>query len=327
MTVFNPLNYLSEGPVVFYVLLFALGFLLVQGTSGLFSKAKMNQQLNRRLKARERAGSVEQLIIELRKERALNSDGELSMPSKWFNKLVTRSGIPFEPGKWIGFSVLISSAFGGVIFHLVGNVGLAVAVAIFVFGAGPPLFLSHMGKRRTAKLASQLPDALSIIVRSLEAGHPVPSAISLVGREMPDPVGTEFGMLADEMTYGSSLNDAVQRLAVRTYNADVELFSATVRLQQKTGGNLAELLKLIAGAIRERQTLRLKVKAASAEGRMSALILTCAPFLVGGAVHMIQPELYGDIIHRREVQYSLAGFGLWLLIGNLVMRKMIAFRI
>ncbi|MEO0881606.1 MAG: type II secretion system F family protein [Pseudomonadota bacterium] len=320
-------EYFTDGPVMVYILLFALGFLIVQSVSGLFSQAKMNKQLNRRLKAKERAGSVEQLIIQLRKERALSEDGELSMSSRWFNQLVTRAAIPFEPGRWAMMAGLAGLCVGGVLFHFLGNIIIALVASVAVFIAAPIYILSTLGKRRTAKLAVQLPDSLAVIVRSLEAGHPVPTAISLVGSEMPDPIGTEFGMLADEMTYGSSLKDAVRRLAERTCSPDVDLFAATIRLQQKTGGNLAELLKLIAAAIRDRQTLRLKVKAASSEGRMSALILTCAPFVVGGGMHLMNPEYYGEVLHLEAVQYWLGGFVVWMGIGNLVMRKMINFKI
>lgn len=318
---------LSGEPILAYVLFFAVGVLFVQALQGLFSQAKMTQQLNRRLKMRERAGSVEQLIIDLRKERALNSDGEMSLWSKWFNQLVTRSGLPFRPVRWMVMSAVISLAIASAVGILTGQwvvAGLAVPV---LFLGGPIFILSGKGKKRSAKLASQLPDGLSIIVRSLEAGHPVPTAIGLVGREMPDPIGSEFGMLADELAYGASLNDAVRRLSMRSFNADVDLFSATIRLQQKTGGNLSELLKLNASAIRERQVLRMKIKACSAEGRMSALILSAAPFVVGGVVHLMSPEFYGDVIHKPIVQYWLAGFFVWMMIGNMIMRKMIAFRI
>ncbi|MEM7005323.1 MAG: type II secretion system F family protein [Pseudomonadota bacterium] len=320
-------EYVTDGPMLLYILFFAIGFLLVQSVTGLFSQAQMNKQLNRRLKAKERAGSVEQLIVQLRKERALNEDGELSMSSRWFNRLVTRAAIPFEPGRWAMMSCLFALVSGGVVYHLMGQVLFALGTAVFMLFFAPYFVLSTLGKKRTAKLSLQLPDALSVIVRSLEAGHPVPTAIALVGSEMPDPIGTEFGMLADEMTYGSSLNDAVRRLAERTCSPDIDLFAATIRLQQKTGGNLAELLKLIAGAIRDRQTLRLKVKAASSEGRASALILTCAPFIVGGGMHLMNPDYYGEVLHLPIIQYWLGGFVVWMFIGNLVMHKMIDVRI
>jgi len=155
----------------------------------------------------------------------------------------------------------------------------------------------------------------------------VPTAIALVGSEMPDPIGSEFGLMADEISYGASLKDSVRRLAARSFSPDVDLFAATIRLQAQTGGNLSELLKLNGDAIRDRQMLRLKIKASSAEGRMSTLILTAAPFIVGGAVTLMNPDFYGEIIDRPIVHYWLAGFACWLFIGNMMMRKMIAFRI
>jgi len=316
-----------DGPIVAYLMFFAVGFLIVQGLSGLFGQAQMNKQLNARLKAREKAGSVQQLILDLRRQRALNEDGDMSFSSRWFNQLVTRSGLTYEPGKWIGLAALAGlCAAGGVVYYL-GSVLFALVIGLFVFFVGPIWFLSRTGKKRSDTLASQMPEGLNVIVRSLEAGHPVPTAIALVGAEMPDPIGTEFGMLADEVSYGSSLKDSVRRLAARSFSPDVDLFAATIRLQAQTGGNLSELLKLNASAIRDRQMLRLKVKASSAEGRMSALILTAAPFIVGGAVTLMNPEFYGELVYRPIVQYWLAGFGMWLFLGNMIMRKMIAFKI
>ena len=321
------LDTVLEGPVVAYLLFFAVGFLIVQTAFGLFGSAKMNKQLNSRLKARERVGSVQELLTELRQQRALSEDGELAWSSRWFNRLVTRSGIRFEPGKWAILSLIISGALGAGIFYLSDNLGYGVIASIILFFVLPVIALSRAGTKRSAKLGMQLPDSLAVIVRSLEAGHPVPTAIALVGQEMPDPVGSEFGMVADEMAFGSSLKDAVRRLSQRAFNEDVDLFAATIRLQAKTGGNLSELLKLNGDAIRDRQMLRLRVKAASAEGRMSALILSAAPFVVAGVVHLLNPGFYGEIIDRPVVQYWLAGFAGWMMIGNLIMRKMIAFKI
>lgn len=320
-------NGLLEGPVVAYLMFFAVGFLIVQGISGLFGQAQMNKQLNKRLKAREQSGSVQQLIIDLRRQRALNDDGDMFLSSRWFNQLVTRSGLTFEPAKWAGLAALAGLVAAGLTMRVAGDYRFALGAFVVVFLLGPIWFLSKTGKKRSAKLAEQLPDGLGVIVRSLEAGHPVPSAVALVGSEMPDPIGTEFGMMADEVAYGSSLKDSVRRLAARSFDQDVDLFAATIRLQAQTGGNLSELLKLNGGAIRERQMLRMKVQAASAEGRMSALILTIAPFIVGGAVTLMNPDFYGSVIHRPVVQYWLVGFGVWMFIGNMIMRKMINFKI
>lgn len=317
----------GDGPLVSYVMFFAVGFLIVQGISGMFGQAHMNKHLNRRLKAREKASSVQQLILDLRRERALNDDGEISFSIRWFNQLVTRSGLSFEPLKWTALSALVSSGVALCVWYFISEPKIIAGVGIASFFLGPIWFLRRTGTKRSAKLNKQLPDGLNVIVRSLEAGHPVPSAIALVGAEMPDPIGTEFGMMADEVAYGASLKDAVRRLAARSFSQDVDLFAATIRLQAQTGGNLSELLKLNANAIRDRQMLRMKIKAASAEGRMSAIILTAAPFIVGGGISLINPDFYGSVIDRPVVQYWLGGFALWLFIGNMMMRKMIAFKI
>ena len=108
---------------------------------------------------------------------------------------------------------------------------------------------------------------------------------------------------------------------------DIDLFAATIRLQERSGGNLVGLLKMNAHTVRERQKMRLKIKAASSEGRVSATILTAAPLLVIGVLQTVRPEFYGAIIHERPVQMILGGFAVWLFIGNLVMRRMIDMRI
>ena len=134
-------------------------------------------------------------------------------------------------------------------------------------------------------------------------------------------------MAADEIAYGATLEQAINRMAARCQHADVDLFAATVRLQEKAGGNLTGLLKPKIVMVRDRLRMRLKVKAATAEGRASALILTAAPFLAAGAIMLLSPEFYGEVIHLPMVRIGLMVIGGWMLIGNLVMRKMIDMRI
>jgi len=173
----------------------------------------------------------------------------------------------------------------------------------------------------------QLPEALDVIVRSLSAGHPVPVAMGLVAREMSDPIGSEFGIASDEVSFGSNISTAIQRLADRIGHDDFELFSAMIRLQERTGGNLAELLRANAKTIRERQKMRLRIKACSAEGRMSAYILNVAPIALFFLIRLTSPDFYGDVSDSPLLKPAFIGVVIWMLIGNLVMRKMINFRI
>jgi tight adherence protein B len=301
-------------------------FLMIQAALSLVTQAQTQRIVNRRLQFKDRFASTSEAMVELRKSRGLDADGNFAMPLERFNRLVVRSGVPYQPLKWVAMSAGGALVAAGAYMHFVGGWMAALGICLLVFLLGPVFVLKHVAGKRRRKLAAQLPDALQIVCRSLESGHPVATAVALVAREMPDPIGTEFGMTADEVSYGFSLTNAVQRMAERSGDPDVELFGATVRLQEKTGGNLCDLLKANTTTIRERQTMRLKVRAASSEGRMSALILTSAPFMVMLAIHLTQPSFYGNVIHDPLIRYGFAGLLVWMFIGNLVMRKMINFK-
>ncbi len=300
-------------------------FLALQTGIGLFTEARTQAIVNRRLQFKDRYSTTSEAMVELRKSRGLDRDGNLAMSLRWLNQLIVRSGLKFQPARWVAASLALAILGAGAAFVYSG---ILVAIpAFFLLLVGAPLaVLKYTAQKRAKALSGQLCDALQIVCRSLEAGHPVATAVSLVAREMPDPIGTEFGMAADEIAYGMSLTQAIHRMAERIGDPDVELFAATVRLQEKTGGNLTELLKANTSTIRERQTMRLKVKAASAEGRVSAMILTAAPFLVGGAIHFVSPDFYGRVIDDPLIQYGFSGLFVWLLIGNAVMNKMINFK-
>lgn len=300
--------------------------LAIQSVLSVVSDVRTQQIVNRRLQFKERYATHNEAMVELRKSRGLDRDGNLALSLHWLNRLIVRSGLKFQPARWAAMSLAGAVTASGAAFIYLGGLVAAVPVFIVVLIAGPIIVIRHIAVGRAKKLAAQLPDALQIVCRSLEAGHPVATAVSLVAREMPDPIGTEFGMTADEVSYGMSLTNAVQRMAERAGDPDVELFAATVRLQEKTGGNLTELLKSNTNTIRERQTMRLKVRAASSEGRVSAMILTSAPFIVMTAIHMLRPEFYGSVIHEPLIQYSFAGLLVWMGIGNLVMNRMINFK-
>ena len=134
--------------------------------------------------------------------------------------------------------------------------------------------------RRQKKFGAQFPDALDIIVRSLRAGHPVPIAITMVAREMPDPIGSEFGIVADEITYGADLETAMRNLYFRIGQDDLPLFVTAVAIQGSTGGNLGEILENLSGVIRQRFKMRRKIRALAAEGRASAMILSALPIVM-----------------------------------------------
>ena len=316
-----------DSHLVFLILVFAAVFTAGQAVIGLVSVATQKRKVNKRLKVAEKVDGVSALVIELRKQRGLNADGEKGQRLRWLSNMIVASGIPYNPKKWIVYSGLVGLV-GGMAAAVISKNPLLFPVGALVLGVGGPLFyLKNMVAKRAKALGFQLPQALEIIVRSLEAGHPVPTAINLVGREMIDPIGSEFGMAADEIAYGATMEQAIARMAERCQHPDVDLFAATVRLQERTGGNLTGLLKLNAATVRERHKMRLKIKAASSEGRASAMILTSAPLLTVAFIMISSPSFYGDVIHVPLVKWGLVGLGTWMFIGNMVMRRMIDMRL
>ncbi len=309
------------------ILIFAAVFSACQAVYGLVRVGGAKRVVNRRLTLSESGLAIGDIVGELRKQRGLRQNGEHKLSWAWLADLVIRSGITYQPRNWAIMIAGTSLGAAVLVFMLSHNPLFAVAAAL-VAAVGPPfVYLKFMAGRRDKALSNQLPDALEVIVRSLEAGHPVPTAISLVGREMRDPIGSEFGMAADEIAYGATLETAIGHMAARCRQVDVDLFAATIRLQDRSGGNLTGLLRMNAHTVRERRKLRLKIAAASAEGKMSAYILTAAPFCVLAILELIQPKFYGSVIHLKGTQYGLGGLGVWMFLGNLVMRKMIAMRI
>lgn len=313
--------------LVFYILVFAAVFSAAQAVWGLVTAGRTRRTVNQRLKVAEQGLGVGAVVVELRKRRGLSATGERILKLAWLSDLIVRSGLHFKPRQWAltaaGLGVVVGLVIAAITRQaaFAGLSGLAVAIA------APLIYLNVKAARRAKLLSQQLPDALDVIVRSLEAGHPVPTAIALVGREMIDPIGSEFGMVADEIAFGSTLELAVQHLAERCRHPDIDLFAATIRLQDRSGGNLTGLLKMNAHTVRERHKLRLKIRAASSEGRVSALILTSAPFVVFGLLQILSPHYYGEVMHEKMVKYGLAGLGTWMFFGNLVMRRMIDMRI
>ena len=151
--------------------------------------------------------------------------------------------------------------------------------------------------------------------------------MSMVAREMADPVGSEFGTVVDEITYGADLETAMRNLFYRVGTDDLPLFVTAVAIQGSTGGNLGEILANLSRVIRERFKMRRKIRALAAEGRASALILSSLPIGMFLMVQMVVPNFYGSIWNVDLTKIVLAIAISWMLVGNLIMWRMVNFRI
>ena len=292
-----------------------------------FSTASYRSNVNRRLKLSSNQPDREAILIQLRRERGLTKEGFFRFGLSWFNRLMLESGMT-RGGFTLALIALLAG--GGVFFGVMqfrGEMIEALGAGLFVGLALPFAVLLIMRKRRHSKFAGQFPDAMDIIVRSLRAGHPVPVAVGLVAQEMPDPIGTEFGIAADEVTYGADVETAMRNLYFRVGQEDLPLFVTAVSIQGSTGGNLSEILENLSRVIRERFKMRRKIKSLASEGRASALILSSLPFGMFAIIYFLVPNFYGDVWHEPLTKIGLACAGAWMGIGNFIMYRMVNFKI
>jgi tight adherence protein B len=292
-----------------------------------YSAASYRSKINRRLMLSKDRTDRESVLIELRRERGLTSGGNYRLDLVSLNRLILQSGLT------IGFARLfIIIAITTVVAFLLtwifrGSLLQALLAALFSATALPYLVLRMLRARRQKKFGAQFPDALDIIVRSLRAGHPVPIAIAMVGREMPDPIGSEFGMVSDEVTYGADLETAMRNLYGRIGSDDLPLFVTAVAIQGSTGGNLGEILDNLSGVIRQRFKMRRKIRALASEGRASAMILSALPIGMFVIIQIIAPDFYASVWHEHLTKILLFSAAGWMSIGNLIMFKMVNFKI
>jgi len=310
--------------------------LLVAGAAGLvlealyllfYSSATYRKRINRRLDLLSDSQDRANVLVQLRRERGLTAEGEFRMALASFNQLLLQSGINVGVGKLAAFSgfgsLVIFAATSSLRGGLVEPTVAALAGGVLL----PYLVLRIMRGRRRKRFSVQFPDAIDVIVRSLRAGHPVPVAIAMVSREFPDPIGSEFGIVADEITYGADVETAIRNLYFRVGQDDLPLFVTAVSIQGSTGGNLSEILENLSGVIRQRFKLRRKVKAMASEARFSALILSCLPIGMFFVVQFVSPDFYGSVWQYDMTHYILYGAATWMLLGNLLMYRMVNFEI
>ncbi len=215
----------------------------------------------------------------------------------------------------LAWAASFSLTFG--VIQLIAAFAAAVSIGI------PLLAISFLAQRRRKKMQDQFPVALDIFVRALRSGHPVASAIDLLTKEMEDPIGSEFGLVSDEVSYGAELTEALNAMAERWDLDDIRMFVVSLSLQNETGGNLAEILENLAHVIRERATLYLKIRALSSEGRMTGWILTALPVITFVTLFVLNPPFYLEVATDPIFYIAFPVMIAWYFVGLFAIRKMV----
>ena len=286
------------------------------------------RRINRRMRVTEDdGGNKHDVLIQLRKERGMDAEGQMVLPVKKLNKLIIQAGITTGLKKFMMYYAVyvVGITIGLLIMtQSITTPILALPVTALLV---PYIWLRRRKSKKLNEFGKQLPEAIELITRSLKAGHPVPVALSMVGREMPDPIGTEFGMVVDEVTYGSDLVTALLSLYERVGHPDLPLLVSSVSIQSTTGGNLREILDSLSAVIRDRLKMKAKIRAISAEGRISAIFLSAMPVILFVVLLVLLPDYYGGIWHESLTWYMFGGLAFWLAAGNLLIMKMVSLKV
>ena len=254
----------------------------------------------------------------------------LTAPIRTFDTLVQTCGFKIRT-EWVLFLMMMLSLLLVLLLDM-KDIGAPLPnfSGSFAVGIGFPLLLFvWIRDRRMAKLTNQIPETLDMMVRSLKAGHPIPVSIAMVATEMPAPIGVEFKRVADSMSFGLDLRQALTNMSERLHTVpELKYVVSAIRIQAASGGNLAEVLSSLAKLMREQHKLKMKVKAISAEGRLSGNILAVLPIALFGVICLVSPGYYGEeLADSVALKYTLMAALSHVIAGYLVIRRIVNIRV
>jgi tight adherence protein B len=239
-----------------------------------------------------------------------------------------RAGLDISPRAYWLTSVAVGVAIGLVVWVSSQKLPIFVPMlAAFVGTFGLPRWtLTRLSNRRTNKFIDEFANAIDVIVRGVKSGLPLTECLTIIGRESPEPIASEFSELVEQQRVGVPLSEAFERMLTRLPLPEVRFFATVIAIQQQAGGNLSEALGNLSGVLRDRKRLAAKVRALSAEAKASAAVLGSLPFVVMILVYISTPAYIAILWTTNFGQFMLGVAGVWMSCGILVMRKMINFK-
>ena len=320
---------ISAEPII-YGLIFVACIVLVNGIYLVaFGKSiNANNKVNRRLEMLEKGGNREEVLEKLRKEMGQHLNSKNIPLYALLADKAQKGNIAFTPSQLIMVMGLVSvMAF---VFLTVGT-GTSLPIRIVVaiaMGVGGVFFWVHSkAKKRLEMIQEQLPDAVELMVRSLRVGHPFSSAVGVVAKEIPDPLGSEMGVVSDEASYGRDIGETLKHMADRMDMQDMRFLAVAVAIQQTAGGNLADILHGLAQVIRARFRLFRRVKAITAEAKWSGLFLSLFPLIALVMILLIQPGYYDDVRDTSVFIPTCLVVAAFLTANIVVMRRLVNIKV
>lgn len=290
-----------------------------------FKSSERHRAVNHRLSLLEVSDDHRKTYGDMLRERGAAGSWRQTPMTQRLLQFYAQSGIKFDARRFALFAIAIALFTWLAVQFLVPSTLFRIPVFLLVCLLIPVLVVWRARARRMRKFELKLPEALDVANRSLAAGHPLPAAISLVAREMPDPIGTEFGLLSDELTYGVTLDDALVNLADRVGVEDLNLLAISLSVQAGTGGNLVEILQNLSKTLRDRYMLKAKVKAISSEGRITAIFMSVYPFLLYAMIKALSPTYFDPLWDSGYGTVVVSVLLVVMAIGNVILYKMVNF--
>lgn len=319
----------SAAPLI-YILIFVAVVVIVEGIYlTVFGKSiSLNSRMSRRLALLEKNNNREAVLEQLRKEMSqhMNSRG-IPLYSMLAIK-AQKANIAFTPKALIGLMGLLSVfSYVGLTVATEADTPVRIILAIGMGIGGIYTWVNRKAKKRMALLDEQLPDAVELIVRSLRVGHPFSSAIGIVSKEVPDPLGTEFGIIADEAAYGRDVAESLKAFAERMDSQDLRFLAVAVTIQQTSGGNLAEILEGLSKVIRARFKLFRRVKAITAEAKWSGMFLSAFPIGALVMINVVKPDYFDEVKDAPEFIPAALVVAVFLIINVIFMKMMVNIKV
>lgn len=303
------------------------------------SRSAEGKAINLRLSMIGRSGSSGEALSLLRRSSTVLPEGlppMLAGIGNRFERMLMQAQLTIPTGRLM-LIILISPllVFFGVLLAMlaagigvtVGRIMLSAAFAVSLGVVIPVMVLNFKATHMRKKMQEQFPVALDVFVRGLRAGHPIAAALDLLTVELPDPIGTQFGLVVDEVTYGAELRDALQNMADRWDLDDMRMFVVSLSVQSETGGNLAEILENLSKVIRERQSMFMKVRALSSEGRMTAVMLTGLPIFAFVFLFIFNPPFFLEVANDPAFIMGFAFLIALYITGLITIRRMINLKV
>ena len=305
--------------IFFGVLMAVLGAAQALGVTG----SNVERAIKRRLQALTSGADPEAVLRLLRRRRASEGFGRLPGLRHW-PSLVRQAGLSWKPEHLI-VGIGLAMVFMAALLSPLLGWALAAPAAFFLAGVLPIGVLHVRRARRRAELSKQLPDAIDLMVQSLRAGHPINPAFNTIAQEMPDPIASELGLVADAISYGDDLATAIEEMARRIALEDFNYLAVAITIQHSTGGNLATVLESLGRVIRDRFAMERKIRALTAEGRITAIVVSTVPIALAAFLHLSTPSYYADVADD-PMFAPLLGIGMLLTLANAIaLRRQVKF--